>query len=308
MKIATIDAASGKAIIEERPAPKDAATVLATSINPIDLIVASGNFPLRRFSPGDALGYGGVAERADGTRAYFYDPEQPAGSLSEKVDLDAAQTIDLPEALDPKLGAVLGVPGMAAYSAAFGAGKVASGETVLVTGAAGSVGMIAGQAVLARGAKAVGLVVDEQQKQTVESVGMTGLLVDEREKDVPGAVSRVAPGGIDVVVDSLWGDYPDRFVPALNHRARWVQVGSSAGNTASITAPVFRNKLISFIGHTNFLLTAQEATEAYHGIAELTVQGKISLSFESITLDEVPDIWSGLVDKSRKGKFVVTFS
>lgn len=307
MKIATIDAASGKAVIAERPEPQNAATVLAVSINPIDLVLASGNFPLRKFSPGDALGYGGVAERADGTRVYFYDPERPAGSLSEKVDLGAAKTIDLPETLDPRLGALLGVPGIAAYSAAFGEGRVAPGETVLVTGAAGSVGMIAGQAVLARGANAVGLVVDEQQKRTVESVGMTGLLVEEAEEDVRSAIGRVAPAGIDVVVDSLWGDYPDRFVPVLNDHARWVQVGSSAGGTASITAPVFRNKRISFIGHTNFLLTAQEATEAYHGIAELAAQGKISLEFESGSLDEVPDVWSGLVDKTRSGKFVVTF-
>ncbi|WP_394216787.1 zinc-binding alcohol dehydrogenase family protein [Brachybacterium vulturis] len=307
MRIATIDADTGRAVIEERPAPRNAATVLAASINPIDLIVATGNFPLRSFSPGDALGYGGVAERADGTRAYFYDPHPPAGSLSEQVDLDAARTIDLPAGLDPQLGAVLGVPGIAAYSATFSEGKVTAGETVLVTGAAGSVGMIAGQAALARGARAVGLVVDERQRQAVEAVGMVPLLLDAQEEDVPGAMGRVAPDGVDVVVDSLWGDHPDRFVPALNHRARWVQVGSSAGNAASITAPLFRNKRISFIGHTNFLLTAQEAAEAYRGIAELTAQGKITLSFESITLDEVPDIFSGLADKSRKGKFVVAF-
>lgn len=307
MRIATIDADSGTAIIAERPEPEHAATVLATSINPIDLIVASGEFPLRSFSPGDALGYGGVAERADGTRVYFYDPEQPTGSLSERVDLDVAQTIELPEGLDPKLGAVLGVPGIAAYSAVIGTGKVTSGQTVLVTGAAGSVGMIAGQVALAQGARVVGLVIDEQQRQAVESVGMSGLIMDEQERDVRGAVGRVAPDGVDAVVDSLWGPYPDLLVPSLNHRARWVEVGSSAGNTASVTAPLFRNKLISLIGHTNFLLTAQEAADAYRGVGELAVQGKIALQFASITLEDVPEVWDGLVDKSRKGKHVVAF-
>ena len=183
----------------------------------------------------------------------------------------------------------------------------APGETVLVTGAAGSVGMIAGQAVLARGASAAGLVVDEQQKRTVESVGIASFLVEEAEEDVRSAIGRLAPAGIDVVVDSLWGHYPDRFVPALNDHARWVQVGSSAGGTASINAPVFRNKRISFIGHTNSLLTEQEATEPYNGIAELAAQGEISLEFESGGLDEVPVVWPGLVDKTRSGKFVVTF-
>ena len=167
--------------------------------------------------------------------------------------------------------------------------------------------MIAGQAVLARGASAAGLVVDEQQKRTVESVGIASFLVEEAEEDVQSAIGRLAPAGIDVVVDSLWGHYPDRFVPALNDHTRWVQVGSSAGGTASINAPVFRNKRISFIGHTNSLLTEQEATEPYNGIAELAAQGEISLEFESGGLDEVPDVWPGLVDKTRSGKFVVTF-
>lgn len=307
MRIATIGS-QGALVLEERPTPESSAKVLAASINPIDLIVAGGQFPLRRFSPGDALGYSGVAERPDGSRVYFYDPEPPAGALSEQIDLDTARTVDLPETLDPTLGAALGVPGMAAHSAVILAGQLQPGQSVLVTGAAGSVGLIAGQIALAKGAsKVVGVVVTEKQKAAVEQAGITPVLVGEDPGRLTDAVRAVAPEGINLVVDALWCNYPDLLVPALSHRANWVQVGSSAGNTASITAPVFRNKLVSFIGHTNFLLTDKEATDAYRGVAELAANGKIDIPFQTISLDELPEVWAGLTNRTKPGKFVVTF-
>lgn len=307
MKIATIDAGTGKAVIEERPDPANATQVLAASVNPIDLVLAGGKFPLRSFSPGDALGYGGVAERSDGTRVYFYDPTPPAGSFAEKVDLGVAKTIPLPDGLDPALGAALGVPGMAAYAATVLAGNVQPDETMLVTGAAGSVGMIAGQVAVAKGAKVVGVVRKKEDVEKVESVGMTGLVQDDNEKDIAGVLRGAAPDGVDLVVDSLWGQHPERLIPALNHRARWVQVGSSAGDDATLKAPVFRNKLISIIGHTNFLLSPDEAGQAYGGVADLAAAGTVRMTFETIGLDDLPEVWAGLVDKSRSGKYVVTF-
>nr|WP_162933166.1 zinc-binding dehydrogenase [Corynebacterium lactis] len=307
MRFATTDKNTGKVIIEEKDAPNGAATVLATAINPIDLILAGGAFPLRSYSPGQALGFGGIAEDSDGKRYYFYDVTQPEGSLNEQVSLSEARTIALPDGIDPKLAAALGVPGLAAYSAVTFSGKVQEGESVLITGASGSVGIVAGQVALSAGAKVYGLVRSEDKAKLVEDAGMIAIVEPEDLDDLSATVKEKAPEGIDLVVDNLWGSYPEALFGAMNHRARLVQVGSSAGASAALTAAVFRNKLISIIGHTNFLLTDEEAAEAYYNVAEFAAQGKVSMPFETVDLDGLPEVWEGLVSKKLSGKYVVTF-
>lgn len=309
MKYATIEPSTDKAVLKERQVPADATKVLAVSVNPIDIVVAGGEFPLRSFNPGDTLGYGGVAEKADGTRVYFYDPEPPAGSLAEQIDLSTARTIDLPDGTDPKIAAYLGVPGMAAYAGTVQAGGVKEGETVLVTGAAGSVGMIAAQVAMSEGAKVVGLVRPDNAEDfgAVEKAGMTGLKNVEDDDELAEALKEAAPDGVDLVIDTLWGELPERFIPLLNHRARWVEIGSGAGAEARIAAPVFRNKLISILGHTNFLLTEEEARKAYEGVVKLAGEGKVTATFETVTFDQLPETWDALAAKELSGKYVVEF-
>ena len=157
------------------------------------------------------LGFGGIAKAADGKRYYFYDAQRPAGSLNEKISLDSARTIALPDNIDPSLAAALGVPGLAAYSAVVFSGQVQAGDSVLITGA-----------------------------------------------------------------------------------------------SAALTAAVFRDKLISIIRHTNFLLRDNEATEAYYNPAQLATEGKVTMPSEAVTLDGLPEVWTGLVSKKLRGKYVVS--
>ena len=306
MRIATTNEA-GKLVIGELETPANAAKVLAAAINPIDIILSGGKFPLRGYEPGEALGFGGIAEAADGKRYYFYDAKRPTGSLNENVDLDTARTIALPEGIDPQLAAALGVPGLAAYSAVVYSAQVTENDSVLITGASGSVGMVAGQVALSRGAKVYGLVRSADKAKLVEKAGMTAIIEPEDLDDLSDVVKATAAEGIDAVIDNLWGAYPEALFGAMNHRARLVQVGSSAGASAALTAAVFRNKLISIIGHTNFLLTDEEAAEAYYNVAQLAADGKVSMPFETVSLDGLPEVWEGLTSKKLSGKYVVTF-
>ena len=307
MKIATIDPQTDQLAIADQPAPASAARVLASAINPMDIAVSRGVFPFRSYSPGMALGYSGVAEAADGKRYYFYNPAQPAGALSEFVDLDSAEKIELPAGLNPELAAVIGVPGIAAHSALFASGNYADGQTVLIVGAAGSVGLIAGAVALAHGSRVLGLArAGTADAQVVAGAGMTPVTFSADDpSQVTQAVRAQAPEGIDVAIDSLWGEYPQHLLPTLADQGRWVQIGSSAGNDAVIPASAFRNTKVDIVGHTIFKLSDAATRAAYSEVAQLAAAGRIDLPYTSVSFDELPSAWSQLTAGERHGKLVV---
>ncbi|GGH58366.1 hypothetical protein GCM10007359_04470 [Rothia aerolata] len=108
MRQAIIDSAGNRLVIDEQPTGSGAAKVLAAAINPVDLAIAGGHFPFREYKPGQPLGLSGVAEAADGSRYYFYNPPLPAGSFSDSINLSQTPKVPLPENLDPELAALLG--------------------------------------------------------------------------------------------------------------------------------------------------------------------------------------------------------
>ena len=82
-----------------------------------------------------------------------------------------------------------------------------------------------------------------------------------------------------MIVDFLW----DGFAPyAMNHAnigARYIQVGSSAGPTSTIAAPVFRNKLLTLVGHGLAATPAEVRRSAYAQLVHHAIDGKLNPAF-----------------------------
>ena len=156
------------------------------------------------------------------------------------------------------LAAAIGVPGIAAWLALEQRARLRPGETVLVLGAGGAGGRLALQVAKPLGAARV-VAADRKPERLAQA---QALGADAGALIVPGeafeeALRAAAPEGIGVVVDFLWGEVTPRVIPILKYRRpRIAQVGSAAGGVAPLTAAVFRNKLISLIGHSNFLFDA----------------------------------------------------
>jgi NADPH:quinone reductase-like Zn-dependent oxidoreductase len=304
MRAAVIDHDGGDLVVRDVADPRgnDVVRVVAAPLNPVDRAIAAGMLRFRKPGPGDVLGLEGVAERTDGTLVYFFAPPFPGGSFAELVPLAGAETVDVPSGVDAVTAAAIGVPGIAA-ALSLRAAELRPDDTVLVLGATGAVGTLAVQIAVARGAaKVIGTARDARSSATLESFGSrAAVATDSGELDA--ALSALAPDGVDVVIDLLWGDFFTTTVRHLATGGRVVQVGNASGATAEVAAPEFRNRGARLIGHSNFLVTPAERAQAYAEVAGLAAGGSLAVRADAVGFSEFEAIWR----TAPSGKHVFTF-
>ena len=146
----------------------------------------------------------------------------------------------------PLLSNALGVCGNTGRTAYFGlleAGRAKSGQTVLVSGAAGSVGSIAGQIARLEGCRAVGIAGGpEKCARLVDEFGFTDA-VDYHEAsgaDLSAAIAAVCPDGVDVFFDNVGGGILDAALPVMNFGGR-VAVCGLMSQYDGIPQPAMQN-------------------------------------------------------------------
>ncbi|MGW7286419.1 zinc-binding dehydrogenase [Streptomyces sp. NPDC054847] len=151
------------------------------------------------------------------------------GGFASYVAVDAARVHDMSASplSDQELAAL-----PVAYGTAMGMlerSRIRSGETVLVTGASGGVGLALVQLAAARGARVVALT-SRSKAAALQEAGAEVCVF--RETD-PVALRRrleaVAPEGLDAVADVAGGPWLEQFLPSLRDGARWVIAGAVAG-------------------------------------------------------------------------------
>ena len=280
-------------------------TLLAASLNPLDLVFVNGQFPVRPLHPPCVAGYEAVVRLADGTHWYAASAPSPYGALAELIPVPDSDRVPVPAGLDPALAAAIGVAGMAGWLALDYRAHLKPGETVLVLGAGGAAGQLTMQSARALGA---GLVVGAARGKSLArltSLGADAVVDLADEGTIVAGLAGAAPGGYDVIVDFLWGP----VVPhALNHAktgARYVQVGSSAGPASTITGAVLRNKLMTVIGHGLFATPVEVRRSAYVQLAAHALEGRLTVDFERTRLEDISDTWERL-KTGASGKLVVT--
>ncbi|MCK9249218.1 MAG: NADP-dependent oxidoreductase [Solirubrobacteraceae bacterium] len=130
----------------------------------------------------------------------------------------------LPAPLPLFLGA-LGHTGITAYLGVHDIGRVAPGETVVVSAAAGAVGSIAGQIAKDRGARVVGIAGGPAKcAHVVDELGFDAC-VDHRADDFAARLAAAVPDGVDVDFENVGGPVMDAVLLHLNHGARVVLSG-----------------------------------------------------------------------------------
>lgn len=116
-----------------------------------------------------------------------------------------------------------------AYGTALGMierGRLAKGETALVSGASGGVGLAAVQIARARGARVIAV----SSGTKIDAVREAGAdVVVDRDGDVPGQIRAAAPEGIDVALDVVAGDLVADGLPLMRESGRWVVAGALGG-------------------------------------------------------------------------------
>ena len=204
----------------------------AAGLNPIDLRVASGALPDRRPPLPSVVGSEGVGRADDGRRYYFSGTVKPFGSLAERTLVEADGAVEVPEGIEDGQAVACGISGTAAYGSLLRRGQLREGETVLVLGASGVVGLTAVQLAKLHGAgRVIAAARSEDGLRRAAEAGADAT-VSLTGDDLTAAFKDAADGEIDLVIDPLWGAPAAAAVDALAFRGRLVQLGQSAGPTA----------------------------------------------------------------------------
>ncbi len=129
--------------------------------------------------------------------------------------------------VDPKIApistslGVLGMPGLTAYFGLLEIGQLKSGETVVVSGAAGAVGSIVGQIAKIKGCRAVGIAgSDDKVRYLIDELGFDGAFNYKTTKNYVDKLKELCPNGVDVYFDNVGGAITDAVMPLINSHAR----------------------------------------------------------------------------------------
>lgn len=310
MRAAVVHQTGATPALEEftdpRPGPGvSVGALVAATLNPLDVAFVNDKFPIRRLRPPCIAGYEGVVQLADGTRWYVTAPPSPYGTLAELVPVPDADAFPVPAGLDPALAAVLGVAGLAGWLALDYRAHLQPGESVLVLGAGGAAGRLAMQSARVLGAA---LVVGAARGKDLPPAADLGAdatvdLADEQATDA--GLAAAAPGGYDVIIDFLWGGVAPHAMNHAKRGARYIQVGSSAGDASTITGLALRNKLLTLVGHSLFATPAEVRRSAYARMAAHAADGEFTVDREETRLEDISGTWEHLKTGAAR-KLVVT--
>jgi NADPH2:quinone reductase len=243
------------------PTPGEREVVIearAIGVNYPDLLTIEGKYqllPPRPFIPGKEAA--GVV-RAVGAAVTTCKPGDRVmalveyGAYAEQVIAPEQQVFVLPDAMPFPDAAALGLAYQTAHFALIDRGQWRAGETVLVTGASGAVGLASLQVAKALGATVLAGVSGPRRTQVASDNGadhVIDLSSPNLRESLRAQVHAVTGGrGVDVVLELLGGDIFDAALRALSWRGRLVVVGFASGRVPEVKANYLLLKNISVSG------------------------------------------------------------
>jgi NADPH-dependent curcumin reductase CurA len=121
---------------------------------------------------------------------------------------------------------VLGMPGLTAYFSLLDIGQPKEGETVVVSGAAGAVGMTVCQIAKIKGCRVVGIAGGEEKNQYLRNeLGVDATINYKDPGDIRNALKEACPNGVDIYFDNVGGEISDAVLPLLRQGARIILCG-----------------------------------------------------------------------------------
>jgi NADPH:quinone reductase len=274
----------------------EAIDVLAAPINPIDLAVSRGvlaaGHPDLPYVPGAEA----VGRTADGRIVWIFGGSlgrTSNGAIAERAAVGDAHAVEVPEGADPTLAAAFGIAGLAGWLPFAWRAPLTGGESVLVLGATGSVGLVAVQTaklfgagrVVAAGRRPAGL------QRAVDHGADAMVQLDEQDDLVAAFKEAFGADGPSYVFDALWGEPGAAAVLAAAPEATIVNLGQSAGATAALSSAAVRFKSLTILGFSVYTVPFDVLAEHYRRLVDHAVARDIRLDVERVPLDSVTDAW-----------------
>jgi NADPH2:quinone reductase len=297
--------------------------VRACSINFPDVLIIEDKYqlkPPRPFAPGSEIA-GEVEGVGEGVEGWAVGDRLIAatgfGGLVEKLVVPAKAAIRLPPERSFAEGSALLLTYATAIHALVDRGRLAPGQTLLVLGAAGGVGIAAVEIGKAIGARVIAAVSSEEKAAAARDAGADEALVYPSgpfEKDGRKALAQqfkdaVGPSGADVILDPVGGPYSEAALRSIAWEGRFLVVGFPAG-IASLPLNLTLLKSCDVCGvfwgafvARNPAANAAHVEQLFRWWAEGKIAPRISATFP---LDRAGEAIAALRDRSAIGKLVVT--
>ncbi len=311
--------------LEELPTPKPGPDevlidIHAIGVNFIDLLVIAGqyqNLPPLPFVPGVEVA-GVVAEAGKGVTTCKPGDRVMAqlqyGGYAEQVVASGRYCYPLPEGMDFSRAAAMGMVYLTAHFALVERARLAAGETVLVTGATGGVGLASVQLARALGATVLAGVSSSEKGEVAKANGalhVIDLAGEDLKDSLRNQVREATSGrGADVVIDPVGGDIFDASLRALASGGRIVVVGFTSGRIPTLKTNYILVKNISVIGlHMNDYFERDPAwvRRVQEELFKLSVEGKIKPKvMKTYSMEQFAEALKTIRERQVRGKIVLT--
>lgn len=303
----------------EDPVPGKGAVLVdvkAAGINFPDLLVITGDYQVKIPPPfipgGEAAGVvsavgEGVTRFKAGDRVIV---TPTIGAFAERCVVDQKFCLPLPASMSFEQGAGFTVAYATSYHAFRQATEVRPGDTVLVLGAAGGVGIAAVEIAKALGARVIAAASSDAKLDFAREAG-ADMTVNYTDEPLKETVKQLTDGrGVEVVYDPVGGALAEEAYRALAWQGRYLVIGFASGDIPRFPLNIALLKEARIIGVWWGTWAKQGPDEALQNMVELFAlveQGKLKPRVtESYPLDQYENAFAAITERRARGKVVLT--
>jgi NADPH:quinone reductase len=246
-------------VIEDLPSPKAGegevvVSVKACGVNFPDILIIQGKYqfkPPMPFSPG-AEASGIIKEVGEGVQNYKVGDKvllfSAAGMFLQEIAVNASTLVPYPEGLDFASAAGFYMTYGTSYYALKDRAELQPGETLLVLGAAGGVGLAAVELGKALGAKVIAAAGSDEKLEICKQYG-ADLTINYAKEDLKDAIKSLTGGnGVDVIYDPVGSHYAEPALRGMAWGGRYLVIGFAAGDIPKIPLNLTLLKSCSIVG------------------------------------------------------------
>ncbi len=300
------------------PQPKDGEVLVRTLYISVDPYLRGrmreGRSYIAPFEVGQVIESGAVGEVLQSRSPEFQPGDIVTGMfgwrLYNTANASSLRKVPAGAPISTALG-ILGMPGLTAYFGLLDIGQPKEGETVVVSGAAGAVGMTVCQIAKIKGCRVVGVAgSDEKNLYLKEELGVD-VAINYKEGDTRLAVKQACPNGIDVYFDNVGGAVSDAILPLLNQAARIIICGQISIYNLDQPDIGLRPQTYLLVNSAlmkGFMITGYAArfSEGIRQMAQWLSEGKLKYA-ETIVegFENTPRAFIGLFTGENLGKQIV---
>lgn len=307
-------------VIEEVPSPEVKGRgvkvrVKAAGLNFPDTLIIEGKYQLKPsmpFSPGGEMAGEVIAVGDQVTR--FKPGDRVAGltgygAFAEEVIVPEQNILPIPEAMSDEKAAAFSMVYGTSYYALKQRANIQPGETLLVLGASGGVGLATIELGKAMGAKVIAAASTAEKLAIAKAAGADEL-INYTEEPLKDAVKKLTNSkGVDVVYDPVGGEFTEQALRAMAWNGRHLIIGFAAGDIPKIPANLTLLKGCSVVGVFWGSFTQREPEASARNMMELLqlfAEGKIDPKISQVfEFEDYARALGALTGRTATGKIVL---